>query len=623
MTLTFATSTTTAETLSTTPEEHVNSKNNTNNHIQHTAKKPFQTSVPNMSKLTWELYNAHVHARQDVSCTILDDGEEEVQPLGVIMVGGSSTREPSLHNVEYFSWSTTKEWIKLTPLETPRCGAAVASLNQRVFVIGGVNGENHRVATCESLSINPTEIHSYDHHHPDESTSWNAETPMANPRWYAAAVSLPFHHDIVVLGGRDDRWQELDTVEVYDTRAKEWYPLSPMSSPRFACGATRIAPSKLLVAGGYNGSIWSVSAEIFCYETDEWTPVQSMPEPLQFCTASKLDEYHVLVTGRGASGVKMYVYDISKDTWSLISDSTEAAFLDDATISAVGNDVVVVDAHGHTHIAPNALENYNRVMDSGDNTSTSTSDDDAVFHQDQSIAPDDVIIFPPEPDQTSIYTAPNDDGSIAEDDHIQLSPRTSRFMLPDEVSAVDASGRSMTYRGEVSTKRMLPHGTGTMRWATGDIYTGGFRNGQLHGQGEILYANGDVFEGTFEEDMRHGLGYYRWKKDGRTYRGLYEDNRPHDPKGCMEWVDGSSYVGQFKDGTRTGKGTMTSPSSGMKYVGQFVNGKYEGMGKMTYPNGNTYKGEWVQGQAHGFGVLSDPSGKTIHNGSWERDEPVQ
>jgi hypothetical protein len=98
-----------------------------------------------------------------------------------------------------------------------------------------------------------------------------------------------------------------------------------MSSPRFGCGAAQIAPSKLvIVVGGYNGTCWSTSAEIYDYETDTWSGVEPMPEPVEFCVFTTFGHNLVLVIGNSSSNSNaadadaIYCYSISQNKWKTI-----------------------------------------------------------------------------------------------------------------------------------------------------------------------------------------------------------------------------------------------------------------------------------------------------------------
>jgi hypothetical protein len=56
------------------------------------------------------------------------------------------------------------------------------------------------------------------------------------------------------------------------------------------------------------------------------------------------------------------------------------------------------------------------------------------------------------------------------------------------------------------------------------LYTGHLNvRGEYHGTGTYRYANGDVYSGEWERGMKHGAGTYRWA-DGTVYEGLWKNN---------------------------------------------------------------------------------------------------
>ena len=99
----------------------------------------------------------------------------------------------------------------------------------------------------------------------------------------------------------------------------------------------------------------------------------------------------------------------------------------------------------------------------------------------------------------------------------------------------------------------LPHGMGTMKYADGRSYKGGWKEGHWQGKGKASFPNGDSYEGETKLDQRHGKGVYRWN-DGRVYDGhFFEDQR--NGQGIMSYPDGTVYDGNFKNGLRHGQGT--------------------------------------------------------------------
>ena len=54
------------------------------------------------------------------------------------------------------------------------------------------------------------------------------------------------------------------------------------------------------------------------------------------------------------------------------------------------------------------------------------------------------------------------------------------------------------------------NGQGTMTFANGDTYTGGWKDGDRHGQGTMTYPNGDTHTGEWKDDKENGQGTYTY-----------------------------------------------------------------------------------------------------------------
>ncbi|MBM9502569.1 hypothetical protein JWG44_20145 [Leptospira sp. 201903071] len=67
------------------------------------------------------------------------------------------------------------------------------------------------------------------------------------------------------------------------------------------------------------------------------------------------------------------------------------------------------------------------------------------------------------------------------------------------------------------------NGNGIYVYASGEVYSGTFKNDKRHGSGNILYKDGDRFAGNFQNDKKAGIGTYRFAS-GAVFSGrFYED----------------------------------------------------------------------------------------------------
>ena len=151
------------------------------------------------------------------------------------------------------------------------------------------------------------------------------------------------------------------------------------------------------------------------------------------------------------------------------------------------------------------------------------------------------------------------------------------------------------------------NGKGTMVYATGHQFTGGFKDGGRHGDGVMLMPGGRKIVGVWENnEIKEGT---YTQPDGTTYEEEWMF-RERNGQGTLTFPDGRKYIGEFKSGQRQGKGTMTYPD-GRKYVGDFNYGERSGSGTMTYADGRIYTGEFKVGERNGHGTMIYPDGKKI------------
>eukprot|EP00946_MAST-07B_sp_MAST-7B-sp1_P001260 g1260.t1 len=85
-----------------------------------------------------------------------------------------------------------------------------------------------------------------------------------------------------------------------------------------------------------------------------------------------------------------------------------------------------------------------------------------------------------------------------------------------------------TYEGEWKYEKELnewkPHGSGTFRYASGNVYEGGWKDGQRNGEGRYLMVvtGGDVYEGQWFNDKFHGEGKITQAATGKVAVGEWE-----------------------------------------------------------------------------------------------------
>ena len=72
-------------------------------------------------------------------------------------------------------------------------------------------------------------------------------------------------------------------------------------------------------------------------------------------------------------------------------------------------------------------------------------------------------------------------------------------------------------------------GQGSMRFRSGDTYTGGFMENVPHGSGQFLYPTGDTEEVVMEAGLRHGQSRYSCQEDGTVEEVMFWEGAARGP----------------------------------------------------------------------------------------------
>jgi DNA-binding CsgD family transcriptional regulator/N-acetylneuraminic acid mutarotase len=142
-------------------------------------------------------------------------------------------------------------WSDAASLPIPLCAYALAIYHDKLFLIGGWNGETYTAAS-----------YVYD---PGDDT-WQSMASPTVARGFGAAAVLSDR--IFYIGGYDGR-RELDTCEVYNPAEDEWTVCPSMLQPRGGI-AVAVTAGRLYVLGGGWDSFFAFN-ERFSPESGQWT----------------------------------------------------------------------------------------------------------------------------------------------------------------------------------------------------------------------------------------------------------------------------------------------------------------------------------------------------------------
>jgi hypothetical protein len=250
-----------------------------------------------------------------------------------------------------------------------------------------------------------------------------------------------------------------------------------------------------------------------------------------------------------------------------------------------------------------------------------------------------------------------------------LSETTVKTRTVAYTNLIDGLGNAGHYTGCIDARTRRPHGDGTMIYPNGDVYEGGWVNGDWSGYGKYTTNTNTntnttlrsttttdttatatatatntksssnsqvltiVYQGGFFDNLKHGAGVEHYYPDGRVYDGTFQLGIMG--KGKMSYPDGSLYWGYFSTTTTatTTTTTTTTPSCYSSSSSSSDNNNNNnnglllrlvpvphGRGKLTYADGSVYDGLFSHGSRHGHGRMTWQQDGRWYLGEWVDDQ---
>lgn len=102
----------------------------------------------------------------------------------------------------------------------------------------------------------------------------------------------------------------------------------------------------------------------------------------------------------------------------------------------------------------------------------------------------------------------------------------SGVMQERKAEPVVIGGNKIQYDGGMDCTGDCYDGTGTAKFPSGNVYTGGFKNGLFHGHGTMRFANGNVLDGEFYNHVPQ-RGKFTYAQEGTVFTGTFnKDGTP-------------------------------------------------------------------------------------------------
>lgn len=252
------------------------------------------------------------------------------------------------------------DWMQAAPLPTPRQEMPLATLDGKIYVLGGILTDRTGTNLVEIYDPSsnswmsgpnlPENIHHLgavvaegrlfivggylnNGFSPSERVYelepsvdlWISKSSMPGPRGAHATVAC--QGKIYALGGTDRAGRAVRTNEVYDPASDIWQTLSPMPSPREHLAAAVIDTLIYVIGGRYpqGGQLTNVSTlEAYSPATDTWHELTPMPTPRGGLAAAAMNDFLYVLGGEfffGSTGVyaENEEYDPLSDSWRQVA----------------------------------------------------------------------------------------------------------------------------------------------------------------------------------------------------------------------------------------------------------------------------------------------------------------
>jgi len=201
----------------------------------------------------------------------------------------------------------TEQWQTSVPMHTPRSGVCVASVGQKIYVIGGLSNATD---TSNALTI----VEEFD----TTNNTWRNVAPLPMGLHDASASSNGSY--IYVVGGYSLGWEIVHTLFQYNPEKNQWKQLPNMTTARAGL-TSQIFDGKLYAIGGYDGNSELATNEVFDLTTRKWSSLTSMNHSREGLASALSGGLIFVIGGRNPGNLHTNeVYSPTTDQWDEKAD---------------------------------------------------------------------------------------------------------------------------------------------------------------------------------------------------------------------------------------------------------------------------------------------------------------
>ncbi len=180
----------------------------------------------------------------------------------------------------------TEAWRELAPMPSARGALGVAVYQDRLYAIGGYDGERNTKA-----------VEVFD----PQTNSWSSAASLPTPRDHLAVVTAGSR--IYAIGGRPDLdyRHNKGVVEEYDPETDQWRSRANLPTPRSGITAG-VIDGRIYVLGGESGTGTFAANEMYIPAADRWQAMAPMPTARHGLGAAVVDGRLYVMSGGAAPG---------------------------------------------------------------------------------------------------------------------------------------------------------------------------------------------------------------------------------------------------------------------------------------------------------------------------------
>lgn len=194
-------------------------------------------------------------------------------------------------------------WFSMAPIPTPRAGFGAATLNGKIYAIGGLDQNIDPVMGGFQLS-DANEV--FD----PASNTWASAAPLPTPRFLLGVAAL--NGKIYAIGGEFKTIvEDVNLVDVFDPVNNSWSHATALPTIR-AGAATVSVNGKIYVLGGHIAGVDTSEVDVYDPASDTWTTATPAPTA-GACSAATLNGRIYAIA---ANGNQLNVFDPTANSWT-------------------------------------------------------------------------------------------------------------------------------------------------------------------------------------------------------------------------------------------------------------------------------------------------------------------